>query len=382
MKTRQRSGLIGILTLAALVLFFWAVRPAVSVQAQNCTTYTTQDFCDGWIYLGVEPGVVECVDENTLLVSRCNHNLKELPAPLFGLVEFTASVLPKGDYDTNFSIRLGSTTSSMDAVFLGMNETNRWVYHDENGGEHWIGPYSGTWTQVRILMDTATNTWSLWLDGALIAEDIIADWDITAGINLFQLHSGRSTIPKDSYLRDIELDNCTGVPAGTPPALDPIPDQTAMEGDPFSLSLADYMTETDGDEVYLYSFPGTCRPAWASIPRPVWSLVRWGRTRKETILSPPQPKTRTALPTPWTLSSMSKAGGNIFIDNCDTGVEDRYYNGQWISEMIEACAAGAANHGAFVSCVAALTNDLKKARVISGQEKGAIQSCAAQADIP
>ncbi len=381
MKTRQRSGLIGILTLAALVLFFWAVRPAVSVQAQNCTTYTTQDFCDGWIYLGVEPGVVECVDENTLLVSRCNHNLKELPAPLFGLVEFTASVLPKGDYDTNFSIRLGSTTSSMDAVFLGMNETNRWVYHDENGGEHWIGPYSGTWTQVRILMDTATNTWSLWLDGALIAEDIIADWDITAGINLFQLHSGRSTIPKDSYLRDIELDNCTGVPAGTPPALDPIPDQTAMEGDPFSLSLADYMTETDGDEV-TYTLSGNLPTGlgFDSSAGLVSGTVGPDTEGDYPLSASAQDKDGASDTVDFVINVQSR--GNIFIDNCDTGVEDRYYNGQWISEMIEACAAGAANHGAFVSCVAALTNDLKKARVISGQEKGAIQSCAAQADIP
>jgi hypothetical protein len=32
--------------------------------------------------------------------------------------------------------------------------------------------------------------------------------------------------------------------------------------------------------------------------------------------------------------------------------------------------------------VAHLTNDLKKDGFISGREKGAIQSCAAQADIP
>ena len=381
MKARQHSGLLGLPALAVLVLCFWLALPSGPAQAQNCTTYTTQDFCDGWIYLGTEPGVVECVDENTLLVSRCNHNLLELPAPLFGLVEFTASVLPKGDYDTNFSIRLGSTTSSMDAVFLGMNETNRWVYHDENGGEHWIGPYSGTWTEVRILMDTSTNTWSLWLDGALIAENIIADWDITAGINLFQLHSGRSTIPKDSYLRNIELDNCTGVPAGTPPVLETIPDQTATEGDPFSLSLAGYMTEADGDEV-TYVLSGTL-PAGLSFDSS--SGLISGTVGPDTegdypLSATAQDKDGDSNSVEFTITVQSR--GNIFIDNCDTGVEDRYYNGQWISEMIEACAAGAADHGAFVSCVADLTNDLKKAGIISGAEKGAIQSCAAQADIP
>jgi hypothetical protein len=46
------------------------------------------------------------------------------------------------------------------------------------------------------------------------------------------------------------------------------------------------------------------------------------------------------------------------------------------------CAAGPSNHGQFVSCVSHLTNHLKKAGAISGQQKGAIQSCSAQAKIP
>lgn|SRR5262249_5441368 len=40
------------------------------------------------------------------------------------------------------------------------------------------------------------------------------------------------------------------------------------------------------------------------------------------------------------------------------------------------------NHGQFVSCVAHATNALKKAKVITGQQKGEIMSAAAQADIP
>ena len=39
-------------------------------------------------------------------------------------------------------------------------------------------------------------------------------------------------------------------------------------------------------------------------------------------------------------------------------------------------------HGAFVSCVAHSLNALKKAGVITGKEKGALQRCAAQADMP
>jgi len=40
-------------------------------------------------------------------------------------------------------------------------------------------------------------------------------------------------------------------------------------------------------------------------------------------------------------------------------------------------AESTSNHGRFVRCVALLTNDLKKAGTITRQQKGAIQSCAA-----
>ncbi len=46
------------------------------------------------------------------------------------------------------------------------------------------------------------------------------------------------------------------------------------------------------------------------------------------------------------------------------------------------CCSNARNHGKFVSCVAQLTNDWMMDELITGEEKGAIQSWAAQADIP
>ncbi len=73
----------------------------------------------------------------------------------------------------------------------------------------------------------------------------------------------------------------------------------------------------------------------------------------------------------------------VIIDGCDTGVTDQVLgDGSTISENIEECAAGAGNHGGFVRCVAHLANDLVRAGHITGAEKDAIQSCAAQADIP
>jgi hypothetical protein len=50
--------------------------------------------------------------------------------------------------------------------------------------------------------------------------------------------------------------------------------------------------------------------------------------------------------------------------------------------VIDACAAAALNHGDFVSCVAHATNEWRRAGLISGKEKGVIQSCAAGSDIP
>jgi len=50
-----------------------------------------------------------------------------------------------------------------------------------------------------------------------------------------------------------------------------------------------------------------------------------------------------------------------------------------ISDQINDCAVGAKNHGAFVSCVAHLTDGLKSNGTITDSQKGAIQSCAAHA---
>src|SRR5262249_18094525 len=73
----------------------------------------------------------------------------------------------------------------------------------------------------------------------------------------------------------------------------------------------------------------------------------------------------------------------VVIDGCNSGVTNTLFaTGRTISDLITECAIGASNHGKFVSCVSSLTNDLKKAGTITGAQKGAIQSCAAQANLP
>lgn len=82
----------------------------------------------------------------------------------------------------------------------------------------------------------------------------------------------------------------------------------------------------------------------------------------------------------------SQKSGTVSIGGCDTGVKDQIHSlklsSELVSDSIEQCADDARNHGKFVSCVATLTNKLRKAGVITSKQKGAIKSCAAQADIP
>lgn len=79
----------------------------------------------------------------------------------------------------------------------------------------------------------------------------------------------------------------------------------------------------------------------------------------------------------------SNDDATVIIDDCDSGVANQQLaNGSNMNDLIGDCASEATNHGEFVSCVAELTNQWKADGLISGREKGAIQRCAAQSDIP
>jgi hypothetical protein len=73
----------------------------------------------------------------------------------------------------------------------------------------------------------------------------------------------------------------------------------------------------------------------------------------------------------------------VVIDGCDTGVPNVFFtSGCTLSDLIQQIGATSGNHGQFVSGVAHLTNALKKAGIITNDQKSAIQSCAAGASIP
>ena len=79
----------------------------------------------------------------------------------------------------------------------------------------------------------------------------------------------------------------------------------------------------------------------------------------------------------------SNLSSRVSIRGCDSEFVNRdVADGCSMNDLLGECVDEGNNHGSFVSCVARLTNAWKKAGLITGQEKGAIQSCAARSDFP
>lgn len=74
----------------------------------------------------------------------------------------------------------------------------------------------------------------------------------------------------------------------------------------------------------------------------------------------------------WTLMTTT------LLDGCDTGIGLIPF----LAGQIEVCRLNAKNHGKFVSCVSHLGNDLKKAGLITGAQKGQLTSCAGGSSLP
>lgn len=75
----------------------------------------------------------------------------------------------------------------------------------------------------------------------------------------------------------------------------------------------------------------------------------------------------------------SDTNTTIIIGGIDTGVPNQLFaNGCTMSDLLSELKAGATNHGDYVSAVSHLTNQWKSDGLISGSNKGAIQSAAAK----
>jgi hypothetical protein len=73
----------------------------------------------------------------------------------------------------------------------------------------------------------------------------------------------------------------------------------------------------------------------------------------------------------------------VFVGGQDTGVPNTLFtNGCTISDLIAREAAGADNHGAFVSGAAHVLNDLRDGGFITAVQKGVLQAAVARASVP
>lgn len=79
----------------------------------------------------------------------------------------------------------------------------------------------------------------------------------------------------------------------------------------------------------------------------------------------------------------SDTGATVAIQGCQTGVTNvTFTNGCRISDLYKACSASAKNHGEYASCVAMVSDALRKQQFIRNNQLGAIQNCAAKAKLP
>jgi hypothetical protein len=80
----------------------------------------------------------------------------------------------------------------------------------------------------------------------------------------------------------------------------------------------------------------------------------------------------------------SDLSSTLVINGTDTGIQNSGANpagctfADLVVEMVETCLADAKNHGKFVRCVSHETNLLKRAKTITGKQKGKIQSIVAK----
>lgn len=66
------------------------------------------------------------------------------------------------------------------------------------------------------------------------------------------------------------------------------------------------------------------------------------------------------------------------VGACDSGVPSALANGQLLHADVEACSAGAKNHGQFVACMATVVDTAARAGLLADHQRGAVMSCAAR----
>lgn len=134
-------------------------------------------------------------------------------------------------------------------------------------------------------------------------------------------------------------------------------------------------------------------------PRRLYAGMAYDRMRAVTVLfggfdgsqlgdtwelpSCPRDSDGDGVPDPDDECDISDLRLTVVIDGCDSGVANHLFDdGCTMADRIAECIEEAGNHGTFVSCVVELTNIWMQDEIITSRDKGPIQRCAAQADLP
>ena len=68
----------------------------------------------------------------------------------------------------------------------------------------------------------------------------------------------------------------------------------------------------------------------------------------------------------------------IVIDECNTGVMLFPADAEDLSSSLEECGNGVKNHGQYMKCVSSELQDAVSEDILTGAQKGDIESCAAK----
>jgi hypothetical protein len=118
----------------------------------------------------------------------------------------------------------------------------------------------------------------------------------------------------------------------------------------------------------------------------VMAFLLGGTWAQAQVLPPPPPVVDTdsdGIPDDDDQCPTSDLSSSVIINGVDTGIQNTVSPAgctfaDLVVEMIETCLAEAKNHGKFVRCVSHETNILKRAKIITGKQKGKIQSLVAK----